>query len=186
MLLNMLGQSAAVWFIEELHENPATTELGEEFVEIKVPLSIPYGTKWQNDNPTGLIRYGDKFYNIVEQRYENDSLYTLMQANLSAREQFFALADKIQQEFGHDQNNDGNPFEKSARLFSTAIKHYMTSDRHVTFFLWEVIEKNGSISGLYGFICHLRAFPGFSSAGFCINIPFYLPEYLLQNHARYC
>ncbi|MBU1822854.1 MAG: hypothetical protein KKG00_15270 [Bacteroidetes bacterium] len=142
LLLNMLGQSVAVWFIEEMHNNPTSEQLGDELVEIKIPLSIPYGSSWQNDDPSGLIRYGDKFYNIVEQRYENDSLYTLMQANLSAREQFFALADQIQQEFGHDQNHEGNPFERSAKLFSTAIKHYMTSDRQVTFFLWEVMGKN--------------------------------------------
>lgn len=137
LLLNMLGQSVAVLFIEKIHETPVAANLGEEWVELKIPLSIPYGTSWENDAPAGLIRYGDKFYNIVEQRYENDSLYTVMQANLSAREQFFALADKIQQEFGHDQA--GNPLEKSAKLFSSAIKHYMTSQRQVTFFLWEVI-----------------------------------------------
>lgn len=142
LLLNMLGQSVAVWFIEEMHTTPTEEQLGEEFVEITIPLSIPYGTQWQNDAPSGLIRYGDKFYNIVEQRYENDSLYTLMQANLSAREQFFALADQIQQEFGHDQDKAGSPLERSAKLFSTAIKHYMTSDRQVTFFLWEVVGNN--------------------------------------------
>lgn len=139
LLLNMLGQSVAVLFIEEIHDTPVSANLGDERVEIKIPLSIPYGTSWQNDDPTGLIRYGDKFYNIVEQRYENDSLYTVMQANLSAREQFFALADKIQQEFGHDKAQAGNPLEKSAKLFSGAIKHYMTTHRQVTFFLWEVV-----------------------------------------------
>jgi hypothetical protein len=139
LLLNVLGQSVAVLFIEEIHNTPVSANLGDEWVEITIPLSIPYGTSWENDEPSGLIRYEDKFYNIVEQRYENDSLYTVMQANLSAREQFFALADKIQQEFGHDKTQAGNPFEKSAKLFSSAIKHYMISGCQVTFFLWEVV-----------------------------------------------
>lgn len=157
LLLNMLGQSVAVWFIEELHENPTTEQLGEEFVEIKIPLSIPYGTNWQNDDPTGLIRYGDKFYNIIEQRYENDSLYTLMQANLSAREQFFALADKIQQEFGHDQAT--NPLERSVKLFSTAIKHYMASDRRVTFFIWEVMRESTPVPAYHDLLSFFELSP---------------------------
>ncbi len=140
LLLNMLGQSMTVWFIEELHENPATHHLGEELVEIKIPLSIPYGTNWQNDAPSGLIRYGDAFYNIMEQRYENDSLYTLMQANLSAREQFFALADRIQQEFGHDTQADG-PMQKGVKLFSSAFKHYLSVGNLVTFFVWELLPQ---------------------------------------------
>lgn len=136
----MLGQTVSVWCLEAFYSTPGSSLLSEERITLKVPLALPYGTTWNNDSPEGLIRYEGNFYNIVEQRYENDSLYTVMQANLSAREQFFALADRIQQEFGHDVNKTGNPLEKSSKVFSTAIKHYLSTQRQVTFFLWGLLE----------------------------------------------
>ena len=136
----MLGQTVSVWCLEAFYNTPESSLLSDERITLKVPLALPYGTTWNNDSPEGLIRYEGDFYNIVEQRYENDSLYTVMQANLSAREQFFALADRIQQEFGHDVNKTGNPLEKSSKVFSTAIKHYLSTQRKVTFFLWDLLE----------------------------------------------
>ena len=136
----MLGQTVSVWCLEAFYNTPESSLLSDERITLKVPLALPYGTTWNNDSPEGLIRYEGDFYNIVEQRYENDSLYTVMQANLSAREQFFALAERIQQEFGHDVNKTGNPLEKSSKVFSTAIKHYLSTQRRVTFFLWDLLE----------------------------------------------
>jgi hypothetical protein len=140
LLIHMLGQSVSVWCLEAFYSTPESGQLSDERVTLKVPLAIPYGTTWNNDAPEGLIRYEGDYYNIVEQRYENDSLYTVMQANLSAREQFFALADRIQQAFGHDLNKTGNPLEKSSKIFSTAIKHYLSTQRQVTFYLWDLLE----------------------------------------------
>lgn len=140
LLIHMLGQTVSVWCLEAFYHTPESSLLSDERITLKVPLALPYGTTWSNESPEGLIRYGGDFYNIVEQRYENDSLYTVMQANLSAREQFFALADRIQQEFGHDVNKSGNPLEKSSKLFSSAIKHYLSTRRQVTFFVWDLLE----------------------------------------------
>lgn len=136
----MLGQSVSVWCLEAFYNTPESSLLSDERITLKVPLALPYGTTWNNDSPEGLIRYEGDFYNIVEQRYENDSLYTVMRVNLSAREQFFALADRIQQEFGHDVNKAGNPLEKSSKVFSTAIKHYLSTRRQITFFVWDLLE----------------------------------------------
>ena len=136
----MLGQSVSVWCLEAFYNTPESSLLSDERITLKVPLALPYGTTWNNDSPEGLIRYEGDFYNIVEQRYENDSLYTVMRVNLSAREQFFALADRIQQEFGHDINKAGNPLEKSSKVFSTAIKHYLSTRRQITFFVWDLLE----------------------------------------------
>lgn len=141
LLIHMLGQTVSVLCLEQFYKVPQSGTMGEERITLKIPLSIPYGTTWQNETPEGLIRYEGSYYNIVEQRYENDSLYTVMQANLSAREQFFALAEKMQQEFGHDDTKAGNPLQKSVQLFSGAIKHYVTSRQQVIFFLWEIMEK---------------------------------------------
>lgn len=136
----MLGQTVSVWCLKAFYNTPDSGLLSEERITLKVPLALPYGTTWNNDSPEGLIHFEGDFYNIVEQHYENDSLYTVMQANLSAREQFFALADRIQQEFGHDVNKAGNPLEKSSKVFSTAIKHYLSMQRQVTFFVWDLLE----------------------------------------------
>ena len=146
LLIHMLGQTVSVWCLEAFYNTPDSSVLSEERITLKVPLAIPYGTTWNNDTPEGLIHYEGDYYNIVEQRYENDSLYTVMQANLSAREQFFALADRIQQEFGHDVNKTGNPLEKSSKLFSSAIKHYLSTQRRITFFVWELMEGTPLVS----------------------------------------
>jgi hypothetical protein len=145
LLIHMLGQAVSVLCLEEFYNTPNSGRMGEERVTLKIPLSIPYGTTWNNDTPEGLIRYEGDYYNIVEQRYENDSLYTVMQANLSAREQFFALADRMQQEFGHEEGKARNPLEKGARIFSGAIKHYMAFSQKVTFFLWEIAERRAPV-----------------------------------------
>jgi hypothetical protein len=146
LLIHMLGQTVSVWCLEAFYNTPDSSVLSEERITLKVPLALPYGTAWNNDTPEGLIHYEGDFYNIVEQRYENDSLYTVMQANLSAREQFFALADRIQQEFGHEVNKPGNPLEKSSKVFSSAIKHYLSTQRRVTFFVWDLMEGTPSLS----------------------------------------
>ncbi|MPR34565.1 hypothetical protein [Salmonirosea aquatica] len=146
LLIHMLGQTVSVWCLEAFYNTPNSGVLSEERIVLKVPFAIPYGTTWNNDAPEGLVHYEGDFYNIVEQRYENDSLYTVMQANFSAREQFFALAERIQQEFGHNVNKSGNPLEKSTKVFSTAIKHYLSTQRRVTFYLWELMEGTSMLS----------------------------------------
>jgi hypothetical protein len=54
-----------------------------------MPVSLPYATAWEDTSgKEGLIQHGDHFYNIVEQRYQNDTLYTTLKTNISAREHF--------------------------------------------------------------------------------------------------
>ena len=144
LLLNILGQSVAVLCIEEMYRTSDKGTMGDEWVVLKVPLSIPYGTTWQNDNPSGLIQYNGNFYNIVEQRYENDSLYTVLRSNLSAREQFFAIADQIQQQLGQDTDK-GNPVERTAKLLAGALKHYLPTHYHVTLFWWELLPEHSPV-----------------------------------------
>ncbi|WP_207504376.1 hypothetical protein [Telluribacter humicola] len=144
LLLNILGQSVAVLCIEEMYSTSDKGRLGDEWVVLKVPLSIPYGTAWQNDDPSGLIQYNGNFYNIVEQRYENDSLYTVLRSNLSAREQFFAIADQLQQQLGQDTEKS-NPVEKTAKLLSGALKHYLPAKYNVTLFWWELAPENSLV-----------------------------------------
>jgi hypothetical protein len=141
LLLNMLGQSVAVLWVEEMHQTAGQSTMGDDWVVLKVPLSIPYGTAWQNDEPEGLIQYQGGFYNIVEQRYENDSLYTVMRSNLSAREQFFAIADQIQQQLGQDTPR-GTAGERTAKLLSGTLKHYLPTHYEVTLFWWELVPPS--------------------------------------------
>jgi hypothetical protein len=158
LLLNILGQSVAVLCIEEMYQTSDRGTLGDDWVVLKVPLSIPYGTSWQNDEPSGLIQYKGNFYNIVEQRYENDSLYTVMRSNLSAREQFFAIADQLQQQLGQDSEKS-NPVEKSAKLLSGALKHYLPTQYHVTLFWWEQVPENAPVPTFQAFVPSSLATP---------------------------
>ncbi|MCA0237289.1 MAG: hypothetical protein LCH81_12975 [Bacteroidetes bacterium] len=62
-------------------------------ITIKVHASLPYTGNWEETDPVQkCIKVGDEFYNVVERRYENDTLYFTLQRNLNARDRFDALS----------------------------------------------------------------------------------------------
>ncbi len=68
----------------------------EDIITLKVYYPLPYSSQShelsENQN---LIKNGDSFYNIVEQRYDQDTFYLKIKSNLSARERFSALSDVV-------------------------------------------------------------------------------------------
>ena len=54
----------------------------DEWLEIKMPIALPYSSDFANiTSHEGLIEYQGEFYNIIEQRYSNDTLYTNLKLN---------------------------------------------------------------------------------------------------------
>jgi hypothetical protein len=95
---HLLRNHVAEWAVVHCHNHVLPPHSDGQRVIIKLPISLPYTAEWQSDGNHQLIRNQHEFYNIVEQRYENDTLYTVLQSNQAARDQFFALADMVQQE----------------------------------------------------------------------------------------
>ena len=102
LLMLLLYHTGRVWFVllcfESNFPTASPVTKGDEWRVVKMPVSLPYTVNWQiREGREGLMRVGDQFYNITQQRYENDTLYTVLKTNLGAREHFFALADEIKQ-----------------------------------------------------------------------------------------
>ncbi|HOY03878.1 MAG TPA: hypothetical protein PLO67_00675 [Saprospiraceae bacterium] len=65
----------------------------DEQIVIKVHASLPYTGNWEESDPEQkCFKVGEEFYNVVERRYENDTLYFTLQRNLNARDKFDALS----------------------------------------------------------------------------------------------
>lgn len=101
----------------------------DEWVMVKMPISLPYTTSWQNQSgQEGLIRVEDQFYNVTDQMYQNDTLYTVLKTNITARERFFALADEIKQSLDLETtktNSQKNLLAQVIRLLNQLGKVYV-------------------------------------------------------------
>jgi len=96
LLCHWLGLTVAVHRFEDAYRQASPLTANDEWLEVKVPLAIPYAQPWANpEGQEGLLEVNGHFYNITEQRYENDTLYTTLKTNLGAREQFSQLSDQI-------------------------------------------------------------------------------------------
>jgi hypothetical protein len=90
----------------------------EQTREIKVYHPLPYHSNWDgNREISDVYREGDKFYNVIESRFSNDTFYIKVQDNLSAREQFFALGDAVQK-MTMDSNNSRESNSPSKNIIS--------------------------------------------------------------------
>ncbi len=134
LLVLLLYHTGRVWVVTALfeqrftHATPATA--GDEWMVVKLPLSLPYTTTWENtDSKAGLLRHNDQFYNITRQHYANDTLYTVMKTNQNARERFFALADEIKQQMDRrdaaSPAADQNPLANLLKLLGQSASVYL-------------------------------------------------------------
>ena len=64
------------------------------------------------------------FYNVVRQHYANDTLYTLLKTNQSARERFSDLADQFQQ-LNNDQEATQSPLSRLLKLLKDRLTTYL-------------------------------------------------------------
>ena len=78
----------------------------DEQIEIKVHAPLPYTGNFEETDPVQkCFKLGDEFYNVVERRYENDTLYFTLQRNISARDKFDALSSILNNLSSDDQSN---------------------------------------------------------------------------------
>ena len=119
----------AVFTLEDTYESATPVSKNDHWKLIKLPLSLPYVSHWENeDGKAGLIQDGKEFYNVVHQRYENDTLYTLLKTNQNAKERFFELVDQLQQ-FTENTDQPESPKTPIGRLLK------LLKDRFTTYLL---------------------------------------------------
>ena len=125
LLYHLIGLPLAVLTFEQSYESATPTSSTDQWKIIKLPISLPYTATWENtDGQDGLIQEGNDFYNIVRQHYANDTLYTLLKTNQTARDRFFDLADQLQQ-LGDDQAPAKSPLSQLLKLLKDRLTTYL-------------------------------------------------------------
>lgn len=125
LLYHLIGLPLAVLTFEQSYESATPVSRADQWKMVKLPISLPYTSTWENsDGQDGLIQDGTVFYNIVRQHYANDTLYTLLKTNQSARERFFELADQFQQ-LDNDQEETHSPLGRLLKLLKDRLTTYL-------------------------------------------------------------
>ncbi len=126
LLYHLVGLPLAVLTFEQSYESATPVSLADQWKIVKLPISLPYTTSWENtDGQDGLIQDGNKFYNVVRQHYANDTLYTLLKTNQSARERFFELADQLQQLSNDQETATRSPVGRLLKLLKDRLTTYL-------------------------------------------------------------
>lgn len=118
-------------------------EANDEFLEVKIPISLPYTADFHNTSPTeALIQYKGEFYNVIEQRYENDTLITKIKTNQSARERFASLSDEINTILARDHSDKESPLKKALELCkSLSVNYIQSNEMYLAKSQWAELSK---------------------------------------------
>jgi hypothetical protein len=127
LLYNMFGLTVTVLLFDKGFKTASPIQANDEWQTVKMHLpTLPYNTEWENtEGQDGLIRHGDEFYNVTEQRHANDTLYVTMKTNQTARDRFFELADQIQEMTDQTSQTPDSPMGKAVKLLSDLLKVYL-------------------------------------------------------------
>jgi hypothetical protein len=140
----MVGYSVVYWLggnvALELQKDELESTLKEEYITVKVPVSLPYQTNWTAPQPVqGKLQVGNEFYEMVEQIMLNDTIYITCKPDRDARANFYALADHINKHI-HDHAADGPKPSKS--IVIQLLKEYVSFQRVHTFFIIESLSDS--------------------------------------------
>jgi hypothetical protein len=130
LLYHTFRAGVVLYFLQDTYISASDETPEDEWVVVKVPVSLPYATDWEDTSgKEGLIKHGDQFYNIVEQRYQNDTLYTTLKTNISAREQFFSIVEEMNELAGKDaeKSHSKNPYTSLVKLLNQVSTVYIAS-----------------------------------------------------------
>lgn len=141
MLLSVLLYQAGGFALQYLSEgntvaiNPET----EETVVVKIPINLPYQTDWvSSEEVEGSVRQGDEFYEMKSRKVENDTLVTVMVKDRNARENFFDLAQQVNE---HLSDEPGSTPAKT-KLINTLVKEYCAQSSGWVFYVIEWPASN--------------------------------------------
>ncbi len=104
----------------------------EETVVVKIPINLPYQTDWVSaEEVDGSVRQGDEFYEMKSRKVENDTLVTVMVKDRNARENFFDLAEQVNE---HLTDEPGSTPVKT-KLINTLVKEYCAKSSGWVFYI---------------------------------------------------
>lgn len=136
MLFGILLYQAGGFALQYLSEGNtvAIDPETEETVVVKIPINLPYQTDWvSSEEVEGSVRQGDEFYEMKERKVENDTLVTVMVKDRNARENFFDLAQQVNE---HLSDEPGSTPAKS-KLINTLVKEYCAQSSGWIFYIIE-------------------------------------------------
>lgn len=136
MLFSVLLYQAGGFALQYLSEgNSVAVDWDmEETVVVKIPINLPYQTDWvTSEEVEGSVRQGDEFYEMKERKVENDTLVTVMVKDRNARENFFDLAEQVNEHF---TDEPGSSPAKS-KLINTLVKEYCAQSSGWVFYILE-------------------------------------------------
>lgn len=92
-------------------------------MELKIYAPLPYGSNWEDNDPTQEIFQKDNnFYNIVARRFQNDTFYLKIQYNLAAKDRFQQLSEAINTALLQKTQSDGKSSTKTSFSLEDLIK----------------------------------------------------------------
>lgn len=141
LLICVLLYQAGGFALKFIFDNHLTEldEQNSETIVVKIPIALPYHTNWEAPKEVkGEVREGDDFYQMKEQIMENDTLYTTMTADKSARENFFDLANQVNEHLSDQPDSNSS----KTKLINTLVKEYCENTHSWVFYIIEwPIEK---------------------------------------------
>ena len=115
----------------------------EETVVVKIPINLPYQTDWVSaEEVDGSVRQGDEFYEMKSRKVENDTLVTVMVKDRNARENFFDLAEQVNE---HLSDEPGSTPVKT-KLINTLVKEYCAQSSGWVFYILDWPTAKEAIS----------------------------------------
>jgi hypothetical protein len=115
----------------------------EETVVVKIPINLPYQTDWVSaEDVDGSVRQGDEFYEMKSRKVENDTLVTVMVKDRNARENFFDLAEQVNE---HLTDEPGSTPAKT-KLINTLVKEYCAQSSGWVFYILDWPTAKEAIS----------------------------------------
>ncbi|WP_428666305.1 hypothetical protein [Runella sp.] len=159
LLYNMVGYSVVYWLggnvALETQQEETQKPLNQEYITVKVPVSLPYQTNWTAPQSVqGKVQVGNEFYEMVEQIMLNDTIYITCKPDRDARANFYALAEHINKHI-HDHAADGPKSSKS--MFVQLLKEYVSSQRTHVFYVVEWLTDATPLKEYSDFILLARA-----------------------------
>ena len=115
----------------------------EETVVVKIPINLPYQTDWVSaEEVDGSVRQGDEFYEMKSRKVENDTLVTVMVKDRNARENFFDLAEQVNE---HLTDEPGSTPAKT-KLINTLVKEFCAQSSGWVFYILDWPTAKEAIS----------------------------------------
>ncbi|CAM3872667.1 hypothetical protein [Aquirufa aurantiipilula] len=101
---------------------------------VKIPISLPYPSNREiPQEVSGALQQGDEFYQMLDQKIENDTLYTRVVNDRNARDQFLDLADLVNEHLGDQPEKT----PAKSKLIQTLVKEYCQSSSAWVFYILE-------------------------------------------------